>query len=344
MTTLYRIDANKKIRVWSIEQCDDHTILITFGTKGGASQEKFEEVEVNQSGRDIYDQVELRINSRINSKIDQGYCRSEMEAIESWKTNALKLPKPMLAKPIKDCKVPLGAMTAQHKYDGNRCLIHNDGDQLIAYTRNGKVITTIGHILKDIEIPYGTTLDGELYCHGMVLQEIVSRIKRKQPETEKIQYVVYDHISQDKFSLRLQQLYKFKISGSSEIAPTRAIEERNIMAEFAHSRAAGYEGLILRTDDCGYEAGKRSKSLIKVKATEDGWFDILDILPSADGWARLKCQIGDKSFIVSAPGMMDERIEIYNNRYNYIGKKVRVEYANLTKDGIPFHPVAVLIE
>lgn len=74
------------------------------------------------------------------------------------------------------------------------------------------------------------------------------------------------------------------------------------------------------------------------------WFDyeflVINIKESADGWAILTCIISNKTFTVSAPGTMSEKIHVLNNMEDYIGKKVTVKYSQITKDGIPFHPVA----
>ena len=44
--------------------------------------------------------------------------------------------------------------------------------------------------------------------------------------------------------------------------------------------------------------------------------------------------------MVSAPGNMDDKVRILTEADNYIGKSVNVKYSNITKDGVPFHPVA----
>jgi hypothetical protein len=106
-------------------------------------------------------------------------------------------------------------------------------------------------------------------------------------------------------------------------------------------RKEKYEGTIIRHTPAGYEDGKRSKSLLKLKDWRDEEFLVTNILPSKDGWAILECvQSNGSYFTVTAPGNMAEKQEVFACKENYIGKYVTVEFAYRTQEGIPFHPIA----
>lgn len=341
--TLYAKDGKGAIRQWEIGVENDK-IKIKFGQVGGSMQSKFEEVPEGKASRNRLQQFESRMQSRINSKIDAGYVESIEEASKNKRTNSAGLLKPMLAQPLKNIKkADYSNAFVQYKYDGNRCLITNQGGELIAYSRNGKIINTIDHILDNIYLPEGETIDGELYCHNTPLQTLVSWIKRKQDNTAKIQFHAYDLISDDPYSSRLEMLRDLELHGNAHLVPTWEVESFEEIQELFHTaRLLGYEGSIVRLDDCGYEDGKRSKSLIKIKSWIDGEFKVIDIHKSADNWAILECLFeGGKTFRVSAPGSIIAKENVWNNREYYFGLYVRVEYAQLTKDGIPFHPVAI---
>jgi ATP-dependent DNA ligase len=200
ITDLYKVTATGAIQIWSID-CKNYSIgnigeiKITYGQLNGAMQQQIEKVKVNESGRNIVEQILLRVNSRINKQLDKGYCRSIEEARLSVGLNADKLLKPMLAQQMKNSKVDYKKCFVQYKYNGHRCLIHNTGDEIIAYSRNGKPINTIKHITDNLNIPVGMTLDGELYIHNMALQDAGSLIRKVQPGNEKLSYVVYDVIN-----------------------------------------------------------------------------------------------------------------------------------------------------
>ena len=341
--TLYAKDNNGAIRIWQIGIENDQ-IKIEHGQLGGAMQSQFEDVAQGKAGRDRLEQIESRMRSRINAKFDAGYVDNVDQAQVERRTNAAGLLKPMLAQPLKNIKnADYSNAFVQYKYDGNRCLITNQGGELIAYSRNGKRIDTLDHILQDINLPEGATIDGELYCHGFPLQTIVSWVKRKQAHTDKIRFHAYDIISPIAYTERLEMLKDLELHGASELVPSWRVNSfEQIQKLFKLSRQNGYEGSIIRLNDYGYEDGKRSKGLIKVKAWQDAEFAVTDILESADGWAVLECSLPNgKSFRVSAPGSIDEKRYVLDNKDFYIFRSVRVEYAQLTKDGIPFHPVAI---
>jgi DNA ligase-1 len=249
----------------------------------------------------------------------------------------------MLAKKVQDFpNIDVSKYFVQYKYNGHRCLITNDGDRNIAYSRNGKEINTIQHILDTVDIPQGVTLDGELYVHGELLQNISSLVRKVQPWNAKLEYIAYDIMLNKPYSYRLEELMSRYESAKISIAPTRyGPMVDSISNALRGAISEGYEGLILRDSFSGYEAGKRSSSLIKVKQALDAEFIVTNIHPSADGWAILECSTAHGGiFRVSAPGTIDDKIHVLQNPEHYIGELVNVEFFEWTKDGKPFHPVA----
>lgn len=341
-TVLYKRDASGGIRVWTISAID-FTIVIRYGMIDGAMQEVYEDVCEGKGNRDEYEQLMSRINSRINKQIDRGYVY-DIRKVGGKSSNKLGFPKPMLAQNLKSVSKQINFKSAfiQRKYDGNRCLIIKTQNGLIAYSRNGKIVNTINHILDDIDIPLDVILDGELYCHGVPLQTIVSWIKRKQENNKRIKYHIYDTICELPFSQRYRMLQGFNFGNNIKLVETYPIQDiGEAMSLFKEFRTEGYEGAMLRWGDLGYEDDKRSKSLVKIKDWEDDEFYVVDIHPSKDGWGILECLTKNgQTFRTSAPGSIPEKLEVYKNRSNYFGKYVTIEYAYMTKDKIPFHPIA----
>lgn len=340
--TLYKVTAHNKIYTWMIS---GHLSLITiiFGTIDGEIQTVQERVTTNQSGRSLQEQLDSRIISRINKQLDKGYRFTIEEAEANIGMNAMDLLKPMLAQRFdKISNVNFSNCFVQKKYNGHRCMITNTGEDIIAYSRNGKPVESIGHILKDIKLKPGQTLDGELYIHNTPLQDLGSLIRRKQPNSVMLQYVAYDYMADISYQHRLDILESTNWGEHISIAPTSLwtsnMELKEELEEAIHD---GYEGLILRQGSKGYEAGKRSNSLVKVKKCMDQEFLVINILPSKDGWAILECNVGRNSFRVSAPGTIENKFDIYQNRRNYIGKWITVEFFEWTKEGKPFHPTAI---
>lgn len=363
-TTLYKTDANDQIRVWSII-AEGSVLIMQHGVLNGTMQVATETIELNKSGRDIDQQVALAMQSRINKQRDKGYCDSIEEAIESKGLNAVGLLRPMLAQKFRDVKnIDFANCFVQYKYNGHRCLVTKWNGKLIAYSRNGKPITSIDHILKDLQwLPEGYALDGELYVHGMPLQSISSLVRKSQPDSKKLTYVVYDLVTPNiGYGERNGWLraYVAPVAGFTPricIAPTFAYAESKmpIKERLAESIANGYEGLILRHGNTGYEPGKRSQSLVKVKQVLDAEFCIVGVHQSADGWAIFEClktpnwhwyegdflNNGVDTFRVSAPGTMQDKHDAWANRNDFIGKMLTVEFFEWTIDSKPFHPVAI---
>jgi len=341
-TTLYKQDVTGEIREWTIEKLDDESYIIEWGLLGGSLQEKVEYVEENQSGRNLGEQMMMRMASRIGKRRDQGYVNSIEEA-EKPVTNAINMPRPMLAQKYKESLIP-DKFLIQYKYDGNRCVITKKDGKVFGYSRNGKLFKSIDHILNAArDIPEGTFLDGELYHHGTPLQTLRSWIAKDQTESNNLVYMCYDIMMKASTVFRRGSLENLDLQSPILYAPTILCHEKeDIQHYFRLARSEGYEGLIVRDLFSNYEDGKRSKSLVKVKEWHSAEFLVTDVVASKDAWGVLKC-IDDsgREFKVSAPGSIPEKTKTLINKELYIGRMVTVEFANLTVEGIPFHPVAI---
>ena len=334
---LFKKSPNGTMRFYDIESIPAEKGYHTqWGTISGVVTEKYIPVYANMSGRTVDTQIELEMHSKINKMLDSGY-KATIEEAEQSQSNQLDLARPMLAKKYDDTKPVDYGSVIQYKYDGHRCLIHNDGERIRAYSRRGVLIDNIGHITEGLDIPEGATLDGELYLHGASLQRIHSLIKRKQERTKDLKYIVYDQIEDKPYITRLNGLSLYNICNIHiELAPSVSYYGGvSIKDRLDEAIKLGYEGLIIRFGIQGYQCGKRSNSLIKVKRWMDDVFTVIDVFESKDGWAVL--DFGE--FSASAPGTIEEKEEILDNADYYIGQEARVEYAKLTKAGVPFHPV-----
>lgn len=349
--TLYIKDNKKKIRCWSIE-VEDNLIIITHGEMGGTMQVKTEVVPYGKGGRNRAEQIVSRVESRIHDQMKKGYVYSLKEAeVSIGAVNLLKLPKPMLAKKFNDVpNVDLETSFIQRKYNGHRCLITKQNGKVFAYSRQGLIIPAVEHITDEIavHIDDGEIIDGELYHHGTKLQTISSWIKRKQPETRNLSYIMYDCIMNEPYKARLDRLCQIQTFDNLFVAPTKyAYEGFSVKSELEQYLAEGYEGVMIRQGNHVYEAGKRSGSLIKLKKILGGVgheedFEVIDIHESIDGWAILECRMQDgQTFRVTAPGTMEDKYEVANNPEMYIGQFVNVEYFDTTASGKPFHAVAI---
>jgi DNA ligase 1 len=348
--TFYR-KSSFGLSTWTIWFVGNVIYYASAVAEGGSAKVFEEVVEQNQSGRSLQEQIDLQMKSRLSRMLDKGYKATREEAL-AGATNQLGLVNPMLAHPLSKVATPHisedrpGYM--QIKYDGHRCLVTRFESKMIAYTRKGKLIHTIPHVLELLEprIPEGVTLDGELYTHGQSLQAISSHIKRNQAASASLAYHIYDIVEDQPFAERWRYLTELMApiqQPQAHCVPTQIVTSLGSVYEhFRKARADGHEGSMLRLSLRGYEDGKRSDQLLKVKERLDEDFRILDVKPGKNGIGILVLQLNDRSgtFDCTAPGSVPQKQEILINKEKYIRRWVTVLYANKTADGVPFHGVA----
>jgi DNA ligase-1 len=361
---------------WEIEVLDDvNAGIITITHAVTETAAPIAHVERIAEGKNIgranetnpVEQAVLEAISRVSKQRDKGYVEEKPHWSDAV-TNQLGQLKPMLAQPLDKVVKHLDFEHCfiQPKLDGFRCLAHRgEGDQLIMYTRNGKKIDTLPHIadrLLQIMKP-GDHFDGELYLHGTSLQTIASWVKRAQEDSVRIEYHVYDMVILDDFyPCRLDTLNErfdtfLSLNGivplPNAVVQT-ATQKIETMAQaqgwFKYWREIGFEGAILRWGLEAYEDGKRSKHLVKLKKFIDEEFEVVDIVPGkttslngnevTPGIAICKMLHGQQ-FRCPLPGELIERQEQLYNKELYVGKQLTVKFANLTPDGVPFHPVGL---
>jgi len=339
MTTLYQIDNKKALRTWTIWS-EDFTIIIEHGIHRGKQQRVEEPIMRGLGSRTIDEQIESRMNSRISKQLAKGYKRTVREAELSIGQNELNLFKPMLAQQFnKQKSVDTEGAVLQRKLDGNRMLVTMQNGVVSAYTRNGKLIKTLDHILEQIDwLTEGQTIDGEVYKHGMALKDIRGAVAKKQANTAKLDYHIYDCINDESFKERFTFIDK-TYSDNIIVEPYWDVQgEEHTAALFNRVRQDGYEGLMMRLDGYGYQAGKRAKGLLKIKYRYDAEYEVIDIEIAKNGAGILVMRLPNgKTVKGTAPGTAVEKLLVANQPDNYIGKLCTCSFAYLTEFGIPFH-------
>jgi ATP-dependent DNA ligase len=193
-------------------------------------------------------------------------------------------------------------------------------------------------------------LDGELYCHGMTLQEITSAvgITRLGPglDAERVQFHVFDTIAEGTALARRDMLMQTSFSSFSNIVPLfgTLCYSRVLLDEcYANYVAAGYEGQMVKAAHghyVGQGAGKRPTiNLQKRKDFRDDEFRCVGVTISDE--ARIKGLVGALRFVTKngtpfncGTGFTDaDRREWLAN--SPVGKTATLRYLYLSEDGIP---------
>ena len=231
-----------------------------------------------------------------------------------------------------------------------------DGEKVITVSRGGKHYNVATRHLTEELIEYfklnpTVILDGELYRHGMYLQEIsgIARLETWEPRCEKLQYWIYD-IADDKmiFTERLEHLLELQdYVQDEELNDIFVLEhvktESWDQIQKLHDKwvSEGFEGLVARKPDKAYGFGKRGSDMIKVKMYKDSEFLIVDY---QDGLREedfcFICETSDgKPFAAKPIGSRELKSEYLENIDDIIGKMGVVKYFEISKEGIPLQPV-----
>jgi len=358
---LYKKTKNGKVKIWTISVIKEtetrSVIRIITGLIDGKMTtfdviilDKKNVGKTNETTQFIQAQNEAK--SKWNKKIDTGF------TVDASGETSEKLIFPMLAHDYSDSKLKLVyPCFFQPKLDGVRAIFQNGK----LHSRGIKPFPNLKHITD--ELPKTYNLDGELYSDDLSFQEI-SGIVRKVKLTEqdnikilKIQFRVYDMVSQENFSERLTHLKelfntnKFKYSFLVKTDVLSGYDNTEIVNQ-DHPKLVkihdtfikqGYEGVILRNFNGEYEENTRSYNLQKVKRFDDSEFKIVnfkDGVGKEAGAIIWECVANNgQTFNVRPSGSVTERKKLFKSGNKFIGNLLNVRYFGLTDDGIPRFPV-----
>jgi len=220
----------------------------------------------------------------------------------------------------------------------------------------GNVITSMPHILselhdlqlKDVE------LDGELYCHGMPINEIRARVGRRlhtHPDFKAIRYVVFDLIEEGLMQgtrlAKLRSLVPSKKHNYVELSQTLSAESLHQVEAYTQGYLrAGYEGVILRKLGERYVRRKSTNMMKhKVRVTTTALVigaeeeeTIYHAPKNTLGalWCKLDSGI---RFKVGTGFTAEERRKWWCplGDHELSGKRIHVSYQELTPNGVPLH-------
>lgn len=344
---LYSLSSKGKTQVWSI-RVEGNELVTTYGVLDGKLQEERKAVQGKNAGKSNEttpeQQAELEAPRVWKTKVDKGY----VESIDELATPFL----PMLAKPFDEHpdKVKFPCFI-QPKLDGIRCMAYWVGDELVLMSRGGKPLN-VPHIQASLatSLKKNGVLDGELYIHGKNFQEITRLVKKVRPESETLQYHVYDafFIDQESADYSERQLVASVLVGYKN--PVVKLVKNYVAHDFddiqkyhAELESKGYEGIMIRNSIGGYKLKHRSTDLLKLKSFFDAEYKVIDHKIGSgrfEGVPIWICETEDgKTFDVVRKGTMEEKADDLANVDSYIGQWLTVRYPNLTEEGKPRFPV-----
>lgn len=240
----------------------------------------------------------------------------------------------------------------QPKYDGVRCraipIAGANGEGCLLLSSEENIVYSVPHLNKIIGgLNLKAELDGELYCHGMSFEQIISITSRTvnlHPDYQKIQFHCFDIVNdqpQMKRSLVIENLRN--INPHIVVAPFWLCSDLDDVKEtYDRIIKLGYEGIIVRHQMAPYEI-KRSTWVMKFKPKKFdtykiiGWNEEISINGTPKGRIGslvMSSQFGD-TFSVSA-GLNDEKkAKLWLIREELPGRNAIVHYQHLTDKKIP---------
>ena len=195
--------------------------------------------------------------------------------------------EPMLAKLSRE--LPSGDLLYEPKWDGFRCLVFRDGDELHLQSRNGK---PLNRYFPELEEPLRTLLparcvvDGELVVPRGGILDFDALSERIHPAASRVaalaattpaRFVAFDLLALDDEDLTSAPLEQRRARLEEALAETTppvhlspVTRDRDTAADwFARFEGAGLDGVIAKKSSGRYEPGRRTLAKIKHERTAD---------------------------------------------------------------------------
>ncbi|MGL5012767.1 MAG: hypothetical protein ACRC6V_00540, partial [Bacteroidales bacterium] len=192
--TLYGKDSKGGIKEWAVTANGDE-VHVTHGKLNGKLQTKVTVCKPKNVGRanetTASVQATLEAESKFRKQIDKLY-RPTVEELDEVGN---KLP--MLAHDYTRVGHRINfPCDVSAKLDGVRCITEITTEKLTMTSRGGKPYNVPHQVYEELVELYNATgvsvLDGEVYKHGLPLQDIVSAVKKDNPNTSSLEYWVFD--------------------------------------------------------------------------------------------------------------------------------------------------------
>ncbi|GII62605.1 ATP-dependent DNA ligase [Sphaerisporangium krabiense] len=196
---------------------------------------------------------------------------------------------PMLAKAIKNVPAQDGGLLYEPKWDGFRCIVFRDGDEVYLGSRNERPFNRYFPELVEAvkrELPERCVVDGEIVLRKGQILDFDALQQRIHPAASRVRllaeatpasFVAFDllaigdeNLMQAPFAERRARLVEALAGAGAQIrlTPVTANDER--AAEwFEMFEGAGLDGLVAKRSDQPYEPDKRTMLKVKHERTAD---------------------------------------------------------------------------
>lgn len=225
------------------------------------------------------------------------------------------------------------------KLDGCRAWIYIENHKVKIVSREGKLVTGLTDIEKELSILDNMILDGELICKtGDTsldrFRNTTAILRTKANYKSDINFEIYDIVNNDIYTDRrnkIEQLFKDnKFENIKNVKVLyKGIYDKDIVNKLLNeAKSNNEEGIMINVCDAKYQF-KRTKDLLKVKVFKEIDLKVVNIL---EGEGEIKGKLGAvvvkyKGFDVKVGSgfTMDQRDELWRTK-SIIGKIIRIKY------------------
>lgn len=359
--TLYTSDKSDRPRMWSISVDRNGMITKTHGLVDGKKTVTSTQItsgkNIGKSNETtILEQAIIHANYHIKKQVDSGY----VETLEELNTKKLILP--MLANKYETMKhyIDTPIFYVQPKLDGVRMLVGKVDGKIVMMSRTGKNVLHLEHIKNEVEslLGEGDFFDGENFSTELDFEQITGmcRTSLQKSASSKDMKLIHFHIfdyfnislTYKPFEERLRSLiYIFEKFTFKYIHFVETKQVSDIKECHQNFVQRGFEGTIIRHPKGKYLIGERSNYLLKYKDFETAEYKIIganEAVGRDRGTVIWVCELPTReTFNVRPKGTFQARKKWYDNRSNYMGKFLTVQYQNLSPSGVPRFPVGLSI-
>ncbi|MBP2181309.1 ATP-dependent DNA ligase [Amycolatopsis magusensis] len=196
--------------------------------------------------------------------------------------------KPMLAKSVRE--VPRGpGVLYEPKWDGFRCIVFRDGDEVELGSRNDRPLTRYFPELADLlraALPPRCVVDGEIVVvtgSGLDFDTLQNRLHPAASRVQKLavetpaSFVAFDllalgdrDLTEEPFAERRRLLASLLSDALSQIVLTPVTDDPAVAEDwFTRFEGAGFDGVMAKPGDLPYEQDKRVMFKVKHERTAD---------------------------------------------------------------------------
>ena len=292
---------------------------------------------------------------------------------------------PMLSTQLRDVPAPdfTKRVFVQRKYNGLRCVAQYDSreaSRVLMHSRTGIKFSGFPYIKRELEAVFDyyeatgvkLRLDGELYAHKRLLQDISGYARRDESPTDfELHYMVYDCYVENKPELVFSERHALLCDLFARFPrliyarPVETIQVRNmeeVNELYTQYLREEYEGAMIRLNEPYRQSpgGYHSRILIKMKPRLDAEYRIIGWSANGKGknanalMLRVEIAPGGASFDVTPAAELERRKEIAaamprveaNDKTHFenawLGRYLVVYYDELSKDNVPLRATTKL--